>query len=93
MNVWRGVLHVFGLDNGSGPWYLFWSGPFADITIFGAVLGIYWKHVCHVGKCWRWARHPVDGTPYTVCRKHHPSVPASITAEHIVDAHKAAQAK
>ena len=32
-----------------------------------------------------------EGTPYKVCRKHHPSVPASgATAKHVADAHRAA---
>jgi hypothetical protein len=62
--------HWLGLDNASGPLYLFWSGFFGDITIFGAILGIYYKHNCHSPKCLRIGKHNVNGTPF--CSKHHP---------------------
>jgi hypothetical protein len=45
---------------------------------------------CHVNSphfCWRFG-HPVEGTHYRACRKHHPTRPAKITAEHIALKHK-----
>lgn len=86
------LLQFFGLDNASGAAYLWWSGFFADVVIFAAGFGWYWKHTCHVARCWHWARHPVEGTPYTVCRKHHPDLPAEpTTVEHVHAAAKAAK--
>jgi len=57
-----------GLSNGGGAIYLFWSGFFGDITIFGGIIVLYWKHNCHCKGCFRIAKHHIDGTPY--CIKH-----------------------
>lgn len=62
------MMHLLGLDNPGGPWYLFWSGIFGDLTIFAAVLAHYFKHNCHVKGCLRLGKHTVDGSPY--CSKH-----------------------
>jgi hypothetical protein len=70
------ILHVLGVDNLSGPWYGFWSGIGSDITEFaivGGIFSLYWKHTCHVQRCWRLGRHPVENTGYVVCRRHHPN--------------------
>jgi hypothetical protein len=67
--------HFFGLDNGSSIGYLFWSGIGSDISeiaLIGAVITLYRKHQCHIGGCWRIARHPVEDTGVIVCAKHHP---------------------
>jgi hypothetical protein len=82
-----------GLDNGSGPVYLFWSGFFGDTTIIGGAVLLYWHHTCHAHGCWRLGRHAVDGTPYTACRKHHPLIDHTehVTAETIGRAHAEAQ--
>jgi len=49
------------------------------------------KHFnCHVNSphfCWRFG-HPVEGTHYRACRRHHPTRPRKITAEHIARVHK-----
>lgn len=71
------LFHIFGLDNASGPWYLFWSGIGSDISelaIVGGLIAFWRKHTCHVGRCWRFARHAhtVDGVTYQLCSKHHP---------------------
>lgn len=61
------LLHVLGVDDASGSWYLFWSGFFADVTIFAAV-GIWLsRHRCHESGCWRLG-HPVNGIVH--CRRH-----------------------
>ena len=70
------IFQILGLDNVSGPWYAFWSGFGGDLTIFAGLFAIAGsflrKHNCHVKGCWRIGRHPVDGTQYVVCRRHHP---------------------
>lgn len=84
------LAHVLGLDNASGVPYLAWSGPGGDIgelAFVGVAIGAYRKHTCHVDRCWRFAMHPVAGTPYRACRRHHPTVPDRISAKHIAEAH------
>ena len=79
------LLHVLGLDDASGAWYLFWSGIGSDLgeltLITGGVI-FYRRHTCHVDHCWRLARHEhaQDGTTYQLCRKHHPHVQQKLTA-------------
>jgi hypothetical protein len=70
--------------------YNFISGPLADITLLGGAIAIYRKHNCHARGCWRVGRHPVSGTEYIVCRKHHPH--ESPTAEQIIAEHAASKA-
>jgi hypothetical protein len=67
--------------------YNFISGPLADITLLGGGYAVARHHNCHVKGCLRIGRHPVDGTGYVVCRKHHPD--ESPTAEDILAAHAA----
>lgn len=74
--------------------YNFWSGIGSDIGEITLVVGLvafYLKHTCHVSRCYRWAKHPVQGTPYTACGKHHPTVPQRVTVEHIEAAHAEAR--
>lgn len=87
--MWQWILHVTGIDNPAGPFYAFWSGIGSDLgeaTIILAALSFWWRHTCHVKGCWRVGRHPVDGTAYVVCKKHHPD--GEPTAEHILRRHK-----
>lgn len=59
----------------SGKWYIFWSGVGANLTLLTG-LGIVWRKIgCHTRHCWRLGHHPIAGTPYKVCRRHHPDVP------------------
>jgi hypothetical protein len=67
--------------------YNFISGPLADITLLGGAYAILRHHNCHAKGCWRIGRHPVDGTGYVVCRKHHPN--PKPTAEQIYAEHAA----
>ena len=70
---WLG--HIFGLDNGSGPWYLGWSGAGSDIgeiAILGFIWQAYRKHNCGVKGCWRIGIRKVEGTDHVVCHVHHP---------------------
>jgi hypothetical protein len=64
--------HLFGLDDASGAWYLWWSGFFADVSIFGSLGALYKHHMCHVHRCWRVGRVGVPGTHWVVCWRHHP---------------------
>jgi hypothetical protein len=71
------AIHI-GSINESGPFYGFWSGFGSDISEFAIALGIYTgvrKVNCHSRRCWRIGHHPLDGTPYHLCRVHHPDVP------------------
>ena len=93
VDIWQAIGHVFGLDNLSGPFYGWWSGAGSDISEIAlpvALLTWYRTHTCHVDTCWHFGRHKVDGTPYTVCKKHHPGVPDKVTHEHIIVAHREA---
>ncbi|HEV2375849.1 MAG TPA: hypothetical protein VGS19_27240 [Streptosporangiaceae bacterium] len=85
------LAHWLGLDNLAGPVYGFWSGAAGDVSslaVFGALLALVRKHNCHVHGCWRVGRHPVEGTAYVVCRRHHPDGP--LTHEHVLRAHRGA---
>lgn len=90
------LTHALGLDNGSGPIYLAWSGAGADLgelAIIGGLVTHYRRMTCHVDTprfCWRPGVHPVAGTPYKTCKKHHPSVPDEVSAEHIETAYREA---
>jgi hypothetical protein len=71
---------------------MFWSGFGSDVgefAIFGALFAQYKRHTCNVSHprfCWRPGIHPVAGTPYRACGKHHPQVPDRISAAHIATA-------
>ncbi len=77
-----------GLSNGNSAWYLFPSGWGSIIippilTAAPIVVVLLRKHNCHVHGCWRIGRHPVEGTPYTVCSRHHPD--GELTAAQVRD--------
>ena len=87
MSVWHSITDFFGITNEAGPGYGFWSGFGSDLGEFalvGAVIGTYRKHMCHVDGCWRIQRHVVEGTPYVVCRRHHPKVHGAVTEDHVM---------
>jgi hypothetical protein len=84
------LLHVLGLDSGSGPAYLWWSGAGSDLgelALIGALLAIVRRHNCHVRGCPRIGRHlfadQVTGVTYMLCGRHHPGVPGTVTREAI----------
>lgn len=62
------VLHV---EHNNG--YQWWSGMganFGELTIAGAVFGLYRHHNCEEKGCWRFGRaHPDHGR--AVCRRHY----------------------
>src|SRR5579863_2416534 len=76
------ALHTGTLHGGPDVYYNFWSGFGSDLgeaTLISAVgIGVYTgvrKVNCHAKGCWRIGHHPLEGTPYILCRHHHPDVP------------------
>jgi hypothetical protein len=76
------ALHTGTLHGGPDQYYNFWSGFGSDLgeaTLISAVcLGVYTgvrKVNCHTKGCWRIGHHPLEGTPYILCKHHHPHVP------------------
>lgn len=65
-NIIDFIYYVTGITDVS--WYNFWSGIFADITIFGGAFIFYRNHKCKT--CFRIAKHSVKGTPYKTCHRH-----------------------
>jgi len=46
--------------------------------ISAVCVGVYTgvrKVNCHTKGCWRIGHHPLEGTPYILCKHHHPEVP------------------
>lgn len=80
----HGILHVLGIDTQQSYWYDFWSGIGTQISLLLLGIGAYRRHNCHARWCPRLGKHPVAGTPFTTCRKHHPGMqPHTHSAEHI----------
>lgn len=69
------LAHVLGLDDASGAWYLWWSGACGQLSLVGAAFVVVRRHQCHTRWCVRLGHHPLDGTPYRMCRRHHPDLP------------------
>lgn len=90
------ALHTGTLHGGPDLYYNFWSGFGSDLgeaTLISAVsVGVYTgvrKVNCHTKGCWRIGHHPLDGTPYILCRHHHPDVPnQGASHEHILGEHQ-----
>ena len=90
------ALHTGTLHGGPDLYYNFWSGFGSDLgeaTLISAVgIGVYTgvrKVNCHTKGCWRIGHHPLDGTPYVLCRHHHPHVPNNgASHEHILEQHR-----
>src|SRR5579863_9058359 len=90
------ALHTGTLHGGPDLYYNFWSGFGSDLgeaTLISAVgIGVYTgvrKVNCHTKGCWRIGHHPLDGTPYILCRHHHPDVPSKgASHEHILEQHR-----
>jgi hypothetical protein len=84
-----------GTSSASSRAYQFWSGFGSDIgevAIIGGLVGIFRQHTCHTKHCYRIAKHPVEGTPYKVCRKCHPTIGNKApTRAEIHSAHREAQ--
>lgn len=76
------IRHFLGFSNGA-------DSPFEAVVLLLGVIGsvIGWRKYieCHVDKCHRVGLHRVHGTPFIVCRQHHPH--GGNTPEHILAAH------
>ena len=83
-----------GTVNEAGPYYGFWSGFGSDLgeaTLVSAVFaGVYTgirRSNCHVKRCWRIGKFPLEHTPFHLCRVHHPYVSGTSHAE-ILEHHR-----
>lgn len=86
-HIWWWVEVHTGTTNEPGPYYGFWSGFGSDIgevVLIGAIYAGLRKVNCHVKGCFRIGHYEVKGTPYKVCRKHHPSVPSEGATETMI---------
>lgn len=81
------LLHVLGLDDASGRWYLWWSGIGADLGYLAVVGGLYRRHNCEIKGCPRLGRH-ITAAGAHLCRRHHPDGPLTVEAAHAAH-HKA----
>jgi hypothetical protein len=89
------AFHTGTLHGGPDVYYNFWSGFGSDLgeaTLISAVcVGVYTglrKVNCHTKGCWRIGHHALEGTPYILCKHHHPDVPNhGATHEHILAEH------
>jgi hypothetical protein len=75
------LIHVLGIDDPSGRWYLFYSGVGPNLTILGALYGLYRRHNCEIHRCPRIARHST-ATGARLCRPHHPEGPLTVERAH-----------
>lgn len=95
VHLWWWFQYFTGTDNTSGRPYGFWSGfgsDIAELAIVGGLVRMARTHNCHVHWCPRIGKHEVKGTPYKVCRRHHPDMPqGQVTYLHVVKAHKKAK--
>lgn len=90
------ALHTGTLHGGPDLYYNFWSGFGSDLgeaTLISAVgVGVYTgvrKVNCHTKGCWRIGHHVLEGTPYILCRHHHPGVPTrGASHQHILEQHR-----
>jgi len=90
------ALHTGILHGGPDLYYNFWSGFGSDLgeaTLITAVgIGVYTaarKVNCHTKGCWRIGHHVLEGTPYILCRHHHPGVPTKgASHEYILEEHR-----
>lgn len=80
--------HWLGLDDGSGPVYLFWSGWFGDVGLFTVAATFLRHRNCEVHGCWRFGRHST-AAGHRVCRRHHPD--DHLTVEGVLAAHQEAK--
>jgi hypothetical protein len=73
----------------SSQGYAVFSSIGGDTAILGAITVFYRTKNCHEPRCWRLGKHQVEGTPYTVCHRHHPLLEGSkVEKGHIQRAHE-----
>lgn len=75
--MWHWLSHHLGMDNGSGGYYLWWSGAGSDLSevaLLGAAAGMLHQWNCHERGCWRVGRMVTveeNGHHFRRCRRHH----------------------
>ena len=91
------AIHTGTIYSSSNPiYYNFWSGFGSDLgeaTLIGAVgVGVYTfvrRANCHTKGCWRIGHYSLEGTPYHLCKHHHPTVPTrGASHEDILEQHR-----
>jgi hypothetical protein len=95
------ILHWLGLDSASGTAYLAWSGALSDLgelTLVGALAGIYRKHACHTRWCFRFGHYDFTdeqaSVTYRLCRRCHPAHSGDrLTRRHIARIHERNRSK
>jgi hypothetical protein len=88
---------LVGNRDEAGGFYGFWSGFGGALQVFTLTCGgglLYWHKTCHVHKCLRIGKHPVEGTGIVTCRKHHPVLGQhrKLTVEKVFHLHQVATA-
>jgi hypothetical protein len=67
------LVHIAGIDDPAGRWYLFWSGIGAnlgELSVLAGIVSLYRKHTCHLDRCWRIGKYRHG--EWLLCRRHHP---------------------
>ena len=91
------AIHTGTIYSSNSPiYYNFWSGFGSDLgeaTLIGAVsVGVYTfvrRANCHAKRCWRIGHFPLEGTPYHLCKHHHPGVPTrGASHQQILEQHR-----
>jgi hypothetical protein len=98
---WSFTLHWLAVHTGVSAnnnvvYYNFWSGFGSDLgeaTLIATLgVGVYTgfrKVNCHAKGCPRIGHHPLEGTPYHLCSRHHPDVPSGgATHAEILEHHR-----
>jgi hypothetical protein len=78
-------LGVYPVPSGTSAMYQLWSGlvpALTVLTLFGAVVGMYHVHNCHMDGCWRIGKHRVAGTPW--CSRHLGQARPSVSTEELL---------
>lgn len=76
--------------------YNFWSGIAGSFLISlpnWFIAGfLFFRHTnCHAPWCPNVGKYPLEGTPFKLCKKHHPDIPDNLTLEHIMYEHRRAK--
>jgi len=85
-----------GIDDQSGPYYAFWSGFGANLSVFGIITALTTsayhlarKYNCHEPGCWRVGNHPAAGGRFFLCYRHHPDYQSTRpTSDLIIHLHR-----
>lgn len=88
------LAHILGIDTQQSEFYDAWSGCIPALIGAVSAASVVWAVLrslnCHQHRCWRLGKHPVAGTGWKTCRRHHPDprVAGGLQAHHIEAAHR-----